>query len=167
MNTPKPVAGPNSGPITIQPSVSGSAVHPTKPVVAGGGAAGGKPTLSPNQQQVRASAASPPRPIAREAQAIQQPKVADDTSVIWKAFFNQWPEGIPTRGIVVTQLNEQLPFKGYMVKGDVVLLERTNPDTLGSRYILVPYSEVGIVKLTDPLNQEKFEKAGFQGELCG
>lgn len=125
-----------------------------------------KPAIRPASRPVTQATATSQRPTASQAAVVTQPATATSTPAIWKEFFNNWPEGIPTRGIVVNQLNEQLPFKAYMVKGDVVMLERTNPDTLGSRYILVPYSEISIVKLTDPLNQEKFDKAGFKGKLC-
>lgn len=125
------------------------------------------PAARQNQSTAPRVAQGVPKPAPGPMQQVSQPTPANNTAAIWKDFFNNWPEGIPTRGIVVNQLNEQLPFKAYMVRGEVLMLERTNPDTLGSRYILVPYSEIGIVKLTDPLNQEKFDKAGFKGELCG
>ena len=54
-------------------------------------------------------------------------------NVVWKNVFNNWPTGIPRRGMVISTLNEPMPFKGFMVKDDVVLLERTNPDALGAR----------------------------------
>lgn len=125
--------------------------------------------------------ATAPKPMpaqsvaAKPAPAPAQP--VDDTAVpaseptsdagVWPAFFRQWPEGIPQRGIVVNQLNEQIPFKGYLLRDDVVLLERTNPDSLGARFLLVPFGEIAMLKLIDPLKQEVFDKAGFQGKLPG
>jgi hypothetical protein len=53
-----------------------------------------------------------------------------------------------------------------MVRGEVVLLERTNPDTLGARFLIVPYAEISLVKLIDPLKQELLEAAGFRGKLA-
>ncbi|MEO1497686.1 MAG: hypothetical protein AAFV43_11110 [Planctomycetota bacterium] len=62
-------------------------------------------------------------------------------------------------------LDEAMPFKGFMTRGETVLLERTNPDTMGARFILVPFSEIASVKFIDPLKQETFEAAGFRGRL--
>lgn len=67
----------------------------------------------------------------------------------------------------MNNLDEAMPFKGFMVRGDTVLLERTNPDTLGARFLLVPFSEIAVVKFVDPLKQAVFESAGFKGVLVG
>ncbi len=83
----------------------------------------------------------------------------------WEQFFLNWPEGIPQRGIIVNQLGEQIPFKAFMIRDDMVLLERTNPDTLGARFLISPFSEIGLVKLTDPIKQATFEAAGYKGTL--
>ena len=106
-----------------------------------------------------------PATSAPAAGASQSPPPPGDTALTWKKWFATWPETIPHRGVVVNQLNEQLPFKAFMAADDMVLLERTNPDTLGSRYIFMPYSEIGLVKLTDPLKTEVFESEGFTGKL--
>ncbi|TWT86880.1 hypothetical protein Mal64_37100 [Pseudobythopirellula maris] len=66
---------------------------------------------------------------------------------------------------MVNTLNEAMPFKAFMLAGDMLLLERTNPDTLGARYLLLPFCEVSLVKFIDPMNQQTLEKAGFRGKL--
>ena len=88
-----------------------------------------------------------------------------ETTGVWKRYFQDWPEVIPRRGILVNRLGEQIPFKAFMVQSEVVLLERSNPDTMGARFLIVPYCEVGIVKLIDPLKQSVFEESGYQGKL--
>jgi hypothetical protein len=88
-----------------------------------------------------------------------------DSAAVWRRLFEQWPVGLPQRGLVVNRLDEQIPFKSYMLRGEIVLLERTNPDTLGARFLLVPFTEVSLVKLIDPLKQELLEAAGFRGKL--
>jgi hypothetical protein len=88
---------------------------------------------------------------------------ASDT---WKAMFHNWPASLPRRGILVTSLNESTPFKGFMVKDDLVLLERNNPDSLGGRFALVGFDAISTVKFTDPLREAVFTTAGFTGKLA-
>lgn len=101
-------------------------------------------------------AASTPRPVA-----VASPQPVN----CWKGFFYEWPADLPRRGVVITQLNEPIAFKAFMLKGDFVLLERTSPDSMGGRFLLVPYVEIAIVKFTDPLKQPVFDAAGFRGKL--
>jgi hypothetical protein len=88
------------------------------------------------------------------------------SSQVWKSVFNNWPTGVPRRGIVISTLNEPMPFKGFMVKEDVVLLDRTNPDSLGARFILVSFEAINCVKLIDPLKEAVFASAGFLGKFA-
>lgn len=87
------------------------------------------------------------------------------TQNTWKATFADWPAGIPRRGILVNLLDEATPFKGYMIKGDTLLLERTNPDSLGARYILMGFDSISSVKFIDPIKESIFITAGFEGKL--
>jgi len=84
----------------------------------------------------------------------------------WKATFSNWPTGIPKRGVLVNNLNEANPFKSFMLKDDMLLLERTNPDPLGSRYILMGFDTISAVKFIDPLKESVFTGAGFVGKLA-
>jgi hypothetical protein len=84
---------------------------------------------------------------------------------IWKSTFRNWPEAIPRRGVVVNNLGEQLPFKAFMLRPDMILLERTNPDTSNARYLMVPYDTISLVKFIDPLGTKAFATYGFEGAL--
>lgn len=84
----------------------------------------------------------------------------------WKNFFCDWPSALPRRGIVTNNLNEAMPFKGFMVKGDMVLLERTNPDAMGGRYILLSFAGIDSVKFTDPLKEADVAAVGFTGKFA-
>jgi hypothetical protein len=86
---------------------------------------------------------------------------------VWKSYFTNWPEGVPRRGVLVSTLNEATPFKGFMVQGELLLLERVNPDPLGARFNLMSYEAINCVKLTDPLKESVFTAAGFTGKLSG
>ncbi len=88
------------------------------------------------------------------------------TENAWKATFYNWPAGIPRRGLVVNKLNESMPFKAFMTKDDTVLLERSNPDSLGARYILIGFDSIDSVKFIDPIKESIFTTAGFVGKLA-
>jgi hypothetical protein len=83
----------------------------------------------------------------------------------WRAFFTEWPSQIPKRGILITRLNEASPFKAFMMRGDFLLIERVSPDSLGGRFLVIPFDEISTVKFTDPLKQPALEAAGFKGQL--
>lgn len=84
----------------------------------------------------------------------------------WKSLFTNWPTAIPRRGIVTNSLNEPMPFKGYMIRGDVLLLERTNPDAMGGRFILLSFTSIDSVKLIDPIKEADMAAAGFEGKFA-
>ncbi len=127
---------------------------PPKPVLPTGLSAGKQPNPKVGAKESKPQSVSPNCTVS-----------LSETTGVWKRYFQDWPEVIPRRGILVNRLGEQIPFKAFMVQAEVVLLERTNPDTMGARYLVVPYCEVGIVKLTDPLKQSIFEESGYQGKL--
>ena len=67
--------------------------------------------------------------------------------------------------MLVTTQSEAFPFKGFMLKEDMVVLERQNPDTLGVRFILMSFSGISAVRMVDPLKAESFASLGFEGEF--
>ena len=80
----------------------------------------------------------------------------------WKSFFEDWPGGFPRQGIIVSNLNEAMPFKNFWLKGNVLLLERTVPDALGGRFLLLGFDIVNSVKITNPLTADIVAGAGFR-----
>jgi hypothetical protein len=92
--------------------------------------------------------------------------MAQESTAIWRELFSKWPAGIAKRGVLVSALNEAVPFKSFLLKGEMLLLERTNPDTLGARYILMGFDAIHMVKLVDPLREDVFKTAGFEGHLA-
>ena len=83
----------------------------------------------------------------------------------WKDIFTWWPAGIPRRGVLINTLNESTPFKGFMIKDAMLLLERTNPDPLGARFILCAFDTIHSVRFIDPLKESVFTTAGFVGKF--
>lgn len=83
----------------------------------------------------------------------------------WKSLFRQWPEAMPRRGIVITLLNEQIPFNGFMTSEHFVVVSRSAPDALGARSVILPYESLAVVKMTDIVKSDVYRSAGFRGEL--
>jgi hypothetical protein len=92
--------------------------------------------------------------------------MTENRQSLWQEIFAKWPEKLPKRGIVLSTLNEMTPFKSFLIKGDMLLLERTNPDPAGARYILMGFDAIHMVKLIDPLKEEIFTSAGFTGHFA-
>jgi hypothetical protein len=84
----------------------------------------------------------------------------------WKSLFTAWPAGVPRRGIVTNALNEPMPFKGFMIRGEVLLLERNNPDAMGARYILLSFTGIDSVRIIDPVKEADITAAGFAGKFA-
>ena len=85
--------------------------------------------------------------------------------ISWKTTFSNWPAGIPKRGVLVNSLNEASPFKSFLLKDDMLLLERTNPDPLGARFILLSFDSISSVRFIDPVKESVLHAAGFVGKL--
>jgi hypothetical protein len=89
----------------------------------------------------------------------------NNTGQSWKECFDRWPKGIPRGGVLVTTLNEQIPFNDFLTSDSMLLLQRTMPDTSGARKILVPFSNISIMKLVTVVKSSAFEPLGFQGKM--
>lgn len=83
----------------------------------------------------------------------------------WRLFFQQWPKEMPHRGVIVTALNEQIPFSGFLVSEHLLLVERQMPDTVGTRKVLMPFHSILMVKICDVVKTKVFQDAGFAGSL--
>ncbi|HEX3598935.1 MAG TPA: hypothetical protein VHU84_02260 [Lacipirellulaceae bacterium] len=92
--------------------------------------------------------------------------MANEASTNWQEFFQKWPAGLPKRGQLVSTLNETLPFKSFMIRGNMLLLERMNPDAGGARFIMLGFDAIHMLKITDPLKEDVFAKAGFEGHFA-
>ena len=81
---------------------------------------------------------------------------------IWHSFFHHWPDGIPQRGVLVSNFDEQIPFRGFLASERLLCLERTNPDPMGSRSIIIPYANIAAVKLIDVFDPRQLRRIGFR-----
>jgi hypothetical protein len=92
--------------------------------------------------------------------------MAESSNEIWRDVFTKWPAELPKRGLVVTTLNETIPFKSFFLKGDTLLLERTNPDPVGTRFIVLAFDAIHLLKITEPLRESVLNAAGYVGQLA-
>ena len=83
----------------------------------------------------------------------------------WKRFFAEWPADMPRRGVLVTSFAEQIPFVGFLTGEGLLMIERSTPDAVGARSVLLGYEQVVAVKFTDLTKPKALRAAGFQGEL--
>lgn len=141
-STPKPAAAPRPAAPAVAPVAAARAAAP-RPA-----ATTPRPTAAPAATPAPASPPAPAKPASP-----------------WADFFRDWPAGVPRRGIVLSQQGETTPFRGFMLRGELILFERISPDSLGARFLLLTNDEVAGVKFTDPLKQDVFDAAGFTGNL--
>jgi len=90
-----------------------------------------------------------------------------DFAAAWCDLFQSWPAGVPRRGVVVTSANEQIPFAEFLVSPTLLLLDRPAPDTMGARKVIVPYSQIAAVKITDVVKNSAFSSLGFHAAKPG
>ena len=157
MSAPAPQAAPNQPASPSQADAVAAALAKARAV-------------TPRPSQPAEPPAAQPATAPAPAPAAQTPSVAPapaaSEGAVWKQFFYDWPVDIPPRGIMVSQQGEAVPFKAFLLRSDVVMLQRPAPDAMGARFLFVPYDEIAIVKLTDPLKQEHFTTGGFEGQLA-
>jgi hypothetical protein len=66
---------------------------------------------------------------------------------------------------VVTSFGEQILFQGFLTSDAMLLIERSAPDSLGARMVLMPYQEIQAVKITDVAKPKALAAMGFEGAL--
>lgn len=79
----------------------------------------------------------------------------------WKDFFGAWPAGLDRRGVLVCTFGEQIPFDSFMPGEKLLIVDRSVPDTMGARKIVVPYENIAALKFTDVVKNKVFQPMGF------
>lgn len=88
-----------------------------------------------------------------------------DASTAWKDFFDNWPDGLPRQGTLVTSLGQNIPFSGFLTSKTMLLVNRRTPDAEGTRQVLILYQNVDSIKLTEIIKPKVFTENGFEGTL--
>ena len=84
-----------------------------------------------------------------------------ENAAYWKEFFTAWPVGLDRRGVIVSNFGEQIPFDSFMPGDKLLIVDRSVPDTIGARKIVIPYSNIAAVKFTDVIKNKLFIPLGF------
>jgi hypothetical protein len=87
--------------------------------------------------------------------------MATDATESWRQCFQQWPDDLPRRGVLVATFDEQIAFVNFFASDDMVLIERRAPDTVGARMVLIPYQNVAAIKITDVVKAKAFSHLNF------
>ena len=88
-----------------------------------------------------------------------------ETSESWRGLFENWPDAIPRTGNLVTTYGDTIPFCGFMVSGGLLLLERSRPDPIGNRKVMLPYETVAAVNSTSGAEMSQFQCMGFRATV--
>jgi hypothetical protein len=83
----------------------------------------------------------------------------------WQELFENWPSKLSRRGTLVVSFGDQIPFCGFSTKDGLLLIQRSTPDSVGARQLVIPYSEIVALKITEVVAGNAFAEAGFAGEL--
>lgn len=82
----------------------------------------------------------------------------------WCSFFGNWPTALPRKGVLVSNLNEAMPFRDFWIKDAMLLIERVTPDAMGARFVMLNFEVINSVKFVNPLSATDISGAGFQAE---
>jgi len=85
-----------------------------------------------------------------------------ETSESWRMLFENWPDSIQRKGLLVTTFQESIPFVDFMISGGIVLFERDKPDAAGGRKVMLAYESISAVKITEIIDLPRFQVMGFQ-----
>ena len=85
-----------------------------------------------------------------------------ETAESWRALFENWPDNIAREGLLVTTLNETIPFVKFMISGGLLLVERDRPDSSDARKVILAYGAISAVKLKTTAELSQFQAMGFQ-----
>ncbi|RLS57389.1 MAG: hypothetical protein DWH91_04530 [Planctomycetota bacterium] len=80
----------------------------------------------------------------------------------WKELFENWPEGMPRQGILITSFQETVPFMDFRISEGILLLQRERPDTLNARKMMVSYESISALKFTDVDDISIYGELGFR-----
>jgi hypothetical protein len=91
--------------------------------------------------------------------------MSSNTARDFRRIFAMWPADLPRTGMVVTTFGENVPFCGFMIAGELLLLERKTPDSTMARRVMIGFDAINALKIIDPIEMPKFKSMGFEGPV--
>ncbi|REJ72280.1 MAG: hypothetical protein DWQ45_05440 [Planctomycetota bacterium] len=80
----------------------------------------------------------------------------------WRAMFENWPADMPRRAIVSTATQDGIALTDFRIAGNLLMMERDRPDSLGSRKVVVAFEAITSVRFTDTGELSRFSAMGFE-----
>ena len=93
---------------------------------------------------------------------MEQATQAGSLTAQWRELFSNWPAQRPRRGMIISSWQETLSFDDFLISDEVLFLNRPQPDSVGARKIMIPFSQILAVKFTDVFEFDEFNSMGFQ-----
>ena len=84
-----------------------------------------------------------------------------DVAFNWQQLFENWPRDYPKKGLVVTNFQETIEFRDFLVGDGLLAVERERPDSSGARKVAIAFAAISAVKLTDVEPLSGMKKLGF------
>ena len=84
---------------------------------------------------------------------------------IWLDLLERWPKDMPQKGVIMTELNESIPFVGFALDDNMVVVQRQTPDAIGARQAIIPFSSISYMKITAIVLPKSYNDFGFKGSL--
>lgn len=86
----------------------------------------------------------------------------------WRNVFANWPQGFKRKGVLQPAFDENIVFVDFLISDDMLVLERSTPDNVGARRVMVPFADIAALKFVEPLKTDQFLKAGYsKGNTAG
>lgn len=92
--------------------------------------------------------------------------MAMDAAEYWRKCFENWPTDVERRGVIVTNFDEPIGFEAFSTSGDMLLVERRTPDTVGARMVIVPFQNILALKIVDVVKMKSFQCMGFAAPVA-
>lgn len=92
---------------------------------------------------------------------MDQTIVEPGTAAAWRQLFESWPSNRPRRGLVFADWQETISFDSYLISDEILFLNRPQPDGLGARKVMIPFSRIAAVKFIDVFELDEFASLGF------
>ena len=84
-----------------------------------------------------------------------------DPAFAWQQLFETWPSDSPRTGIIMTTFQESIVFSNFMTSEGLLAVERDRPDSMGARKVLLAFTAISAVKMTDTNDFAEIAKLGF------
>ena len=86
----------------------------------------------------------------------------DMTIDAWRMMFENWPQSIPRKGMILSKQSENIPFIDFLISNSLLLIDRGSPDAHGARKVVLSLDQLAAVKLAGTQPMTDFQSMGFQ-----